>query len=91
MGGNCRDCAHYDVCVRSGEKCGAYLSAGVVSGALEGICLFNEGVGCENHERCSDCGWNPREIERRKQEIRYMADRGETPHVSVQARDRRSI
>ena len=86
MGQECRECAHYPVCAKSGKKCNAYMSAGVVSGALENMCLYNEGIECTNHERCAGCGWNPHEIEQRKREIRQSAARGETPHVQVQTR-----
>ena len=87
MGGTgCRDCAHYSVCAHSGKKCSEYMSAAVASGSLPGLCIYNEGVECTNHEKCSGCGWNPREIEERKKQIRAMEARGETPYVQIQAR-----
>lgn len=86
MGTECRECAHYPVCAKSGKKCNAYMSAGVVSGALENMCLYNEGIECANHDRCEGCGWSPAEHQRRVNELHWQAARGEKLHVSVQKR-----
>lgn len=88
MGGNttCMDCAHYSVCSRAGKKCDDYMSGAVVDGLLKNTCLFNEGVICHKHDsldQCEGCGWYPVEVANRRQEIRRMAARGETPHVSL--------
>ena len=56
----------------------------VLTGAEEGTCYYNDGVGCMGHSLCSFCGWNPKVYRVRVKQLRDMENRGETPHVQVQ-------
>lgn len=35
---------------------------------LEGLCKFNYGIACTEHDKCQKCGWNPEEDRRRRKE-----------------------
>lgn len=38
-------------------------------------CKFNPmGIACDGHTLCTYCGWNPKEAERRKTELRRQAN-----------------
>lgn len=86
MGGTgCQDCAHYKVCAFAGTRCGEYMS--VPDGALQAACVFNEGVTCSSHDKCTSCGWCPAVQEKRKAQLRQQERHGEHLHVQVQTRN----
>lgn len=38
-----------------------------------GDCRYNPGVGCEEHQGCESCGWNPAATAERKKSLRSVA------------------
>ena len=59
----------------------------VITGAEVGVCYYNDGVGCDEHNLCMQCGWSPSEYQRRIRILREQQARGETPHVQVSKRN----